>query len=142
MSKVTPFLMFNDQLEAAIEFYTTTFPDSEIRNVARTGNFQASLYGRLPFARYFCVLLDRIGCSFISGLFAGRTCWPRWNPLTHASFVGRAVSPNGSSGLVSPGLSCLPSYSITLRNLSIYPSFLAKQVFACVLTSYATLALT
>ena len=37
MSKVTPFLMFNDQLEMAIEFYTTTFPDSEIRNVARTG---------------------------------------------------------------------------------------------------------
>lgn len=37
MSKVTPFLMFNDQLEAAIEFYTTTFPDSEVRNVARSG---------------------------------------------------------------------------------------------------------
>jgi len=37
MPKVTPFLMFNDQLEAAIAFYTTTFPDSEIKNVARTG---------------------------------------------------------------------------------------------------------
>ncbi len=37
MTKVTPFLMFNDQLEAAIEFYTATFPDSEVRNVARTG---------------------------------------------------------------------------------------------------------
>jgi len=37
MSKVTPFLMFNGQLEAAIAFYTTTFPDSEVRNVARTG---------------------------------------------------------------------------------------------------------
>lgn len=37
MSKVTPFLMFNDQLEAAVDFYTTTFPDSEIKNVARTG---------------------------------------------------------------------------------------------------------
>ena len=37
MSKVTPYLMFNDQLEAAIAFYTTTFPDSEIKNVARTG---------------------------------------------------------------------------------------------------------
>ncbi|MEZ4657718.1 MAG: VOC family protein [Caldilineaceae bacterium] len=37
MNKVTPFLMFNDQLEAAIEFYTVTFPDSEIRNVARAG---------------------------------------------------------------------------------------------------------
>jgi predicted 3-demethylubiquinone-9 3-methyltransferase (glyoxalase superfamily) len=29
--------MFNDQLEAAIAFYTTTFPDSEVKNVARTG---------------------------------------------------------------------------------------------------------
>ena len=37
MSKVTPFLMFNDQLEAAIAFYTATFPDSRIKNVARTG---------------------------------------------------------------------------------------------------------
>ncbi len=37
MSKVTPFLMFNDQLEAALAFYTATFPDSEVKNVARTG---------------------------------------------------------------------------------------------------------
>lgn len=37
MRKVTPFLMFNDQLEAAMAFYTATFPDSEIRHVARTG---------------------------------------------------------------------------------------------------------
>lgn len=37
MTKVTPFLMFDDQLEAAMEFYTATFPDSQIRNVARTG---------------------------------------------------------------------------------------------------------
>ena len=37
MNKVTPFLMFNDQLEAAIELYTATFPSSEVRNVARTG---------------------------------------------------------------------------------------------------------
>jgi predicted 3-demethylubiquinone-9 3-methyltransferase (glyoxalase superfamily) len=37
MNKVTPFLMFNDQLETAIKFYAATFPDSEIKNVARTG---------------------------------------------------------------------------------------------------------
>jgi predicted 3-demethylubiquinone-9 3-methyltransferase (glyoxalase superfamily) len=37
MNKVTPFLMFNDQLEAAIEFYTATFPNSEVRHAARTG---------------------------------------------------------------------------------------------------------
>jgi len=37
MSKVTPFLMFNDQLESALEFYVSTFPDSEVRHVARAG---------------------------------------------------------------------------------------------------------
>ncbi|GAB1343154.1 VOC family protein [Gemmatimonas sp.] len=37
MNKVTPFLMFNDQLEAAMAFYAATFPDSRITAVARTG---------------------------------------------------------------------------------------------------------
>jgi len=37
MRKVTPYLMFNDQIEAAMEFYSTTFPDSEFLNVARAG---------------------------------------------------------------------------------------------------------
>lgn len=35
MSKVTPFLMFSDRLEEAVEFYTSTFPDSEIRQLSR-----------------------------------------------------------------------------------------------------------
>ena len=35
--KVTPFLMFNDQLEAALELYTATFPDSRVENMARMG---------------------------------------------------------------------------------------------------------
>ncbi len=37
MSKVTPYLMFNDQLESAMAFYTATFPDSKVTRVARTG---------------------------------------------------------------------------------------------------------
>jgi predicted 3-demethylubiquinone-9 3-methyltransferase (glyoxalase superfamily) len=37
MNKVTPFLMFNDQLEAAVAFYTATFPGSEVRTLARAG---------------------------------------------------------------------------------------------------------
>lgn len=37
MGKVTPFLMFDDQLESAIAFYTSTFPDSRVTNVARAG---------------------------------------------------------------------------------------------------------
>jgi predicted 3-demethylubiquinone-9 3-methyltransferase (glyoxalase superfamily) len=36
-NKVTPFLMFNDQLEAAVTFYTSTFPDSKVKNIARSG---------------------------------------------------------------------------------------------------------
>lgn len=38
MSKVTPFLMFDDQLEEAIELYTSIFPDSEVRRMARGGD--------------------------------------------------------------------------------------------------------
>jgi len=37
MGKVTPFLMFNDQLEAAMDFYTSTFPGSKVKNVQRAG---------------------------------------------------------------------------------------------------------
>lgn len=37
MTKVTPFLMFNDQLEAAMTFYAATFPESEIKHVAHNG---------------------------------------------------------------------------------------------------------
>jgi predicted 3-demethylubiquinone-9 3-methyltransferase (glyoxalase superfamily) len=34
---VTPFLMFNDQLEAAMKFYVSAFPDTKVRRVARDG---------------------------------------------------------------------------------------------------------
>lgn len=37
MTQVTPFLMFNDQLEAALAFYTATFPDAEVKVLAQTG---------------------------------------------------------------------------------------------------------
>lgn len=37
MNKVTPFMMFSDGLEKAIEFYTSTFPDSEVRTMSRNG---------------------------------------------------------------------------------------------------------
>jgi len=35
MSKITPFLMFDDQLEAALKFYMETFPDSEVIHESR-----------------------------------------------------------------------------------------------------------
>lgn len=37
MTQVTPFLMFNDQLEAAIAFYISIFPDSRLVSAARSG---------------------------------------------------------------------------------------------------------
>lgn len=37
MSKITPFLMFDDQLEEALAFYTETFPDSEVLHAERAG---------------------------------------------------------------------------------------------------------
>ena len=37
MSKVTPFLMFQDRLGEAIDFYTSTFPDSRVLHRGRPG---------------------------------------------------------------------------------------------------------
>ena len=37
MPKVTPFLMFDNQLEAAIELYTSIVPDSKVENVSKSG---------------------------------------------------------------------------------------------------------
>ncbi len=35
--KASPFLMFNDQLGPAVEFYTSTFPDSKVVTLSRAG---------------------------------------------------------------------------------------------------------
>ena len=37
MQKITPFLWFNDNAEAAVKFYTTIFKDSKILSVSRKG---------------------------------------------------------------------------------------------------------
>lgn len=36
-NKVTPFLMFNEGLEQALEFYKATFPGTEVHSMARNG---------------------------------------------------------------------------------------------------------
>lgn len=36
-TKATPFLMFNDQLEAALDLYTAIFPDSHVISRGRSG---------------------------------------------------------------------------------------------------------
>jgi len=35
MQKITPFLWFNDNAEAAVTFYTSIFKKSKIRKIAR-----------------------------------------------------------------------------------------------------------
>jgi predicted 3-demethylubiquinone-9 3-methyltransferase (glyoxalase superfamily) len=37
MKKISPFLWFDGKAEAAVEFYTTVFPDAEIVRIARYG---------------------------------------------------------------------------------------------------------
>jgi predicted 3-demethylubiquinone-9 3-methyltransferase (glyoxalase superfamily) len=37
MAQVIPFLMFNNQLEPAVRFYSATFPNSEIKHISRAG---------------------------------------------------------------------------------------------------------
>jgi predicted 3-demethylubiquinone-9 3-methyltransferase (glyoxalase superfamily) len=59
MTKVTPFRMFNDQLEAAMEFYSATFPDSEIRNVARTGKDPFGLSWQIVPQRFIELIRDK-----------------------------------------------------------------------------------
>jgi len=38
MQKITPFLWFNDNLEQALEFYTSTFKESKVGKVTRYGD--------------------------------------------------------------------------------------------------------
>lgn len=45
MTKITPFLMFQGNAEAAIQFYTTIIEDSSIKNVIRYGKDEAGEEG-------------------------------------------------------------------------------------------------
>jgi predicted 3-demethylubiquinone-9 3-methyltransferase (glyoxalase superfamily) len=38
MNKVTPFLMYSDRLDDALEFYRSLFPDLEVRSAGRSGS--------------------------------------------------------------------------------------------------------
>ncbi|MBW8864640.1 MAG: VOC family protein [Verrucomicrobia bacterium] len=46
MQKITPFLWFDDQAEAAVKFYTSIFKNSKILKVARYGESGAKASGR------------------------------------------------------------------------------------------------
>ena len=47
MSKITPFLWFNDNAEDAIKFYTSVFKSSKVGNVVRNGNAGPGPKGQL-----------------------------------------------------------------------------------------------
>ena len=46
MQKITPFLWFDDQAEAAANFYVSIFKNSKIENVTRYGQADAEVSGR------------------------------------------------------------------------------------------------
>jgi len=59
--KITTYLWFNDQAEAAAGFYTSIFPDSRITNVARWGKG-----GPAPEGRVMSVSFELFGQGFIA----------------------------------------------------------------------------
>lgn len=48
MQKITPCLWFDDQAEAAAQFYTAVFKDSKIVNIARYGEAGREIHGKPP----------------------------------------------------------------------------------------------
>jgi predicted 3-demethylubiquinone-9 3-methyltransferase (glyoxalase superfamily) len=46
--KITPCLWFDDQAEAAVDFYTGVFPNSKIGDIARYGEAGREIHGRPP----------------------------------------------------------------------------------------------
>lgn len=52
MPKITTFLMFEGQAEAAMNFYTSVFPDSEILTIARYGPNEAGAEGSVVQATF------------------------------------------------------------------------------------------
>ena len=83
---------------------------------------QEFLYERLPFARYFNVLSNRLGCSFISGLFAGRTLLAPMESADPRLICVAGWCPKIPSGLVGPGLTCLPSHFVPTQPFGVLVS--------------------
>ncbi|RUT35127.1 VOC family protein [Arsenicitalea aurantiaca] len=77
MSKITPFLWFNDQLEEAMDFYTGLFPDGRILKIVRHGK-----NGMGPEGSAFTAEFELAGQRF-SGINGG----PHFNFNEAVSFV-------------------------------------------------------
>lgn len=52
MQKITAFLMFNGKAEEAMSFYMSLFPDSEIKDISRYGENEASPAGTVRHALF------------------------------------------------------------------------------------------
>lgn len=52
MQKITTFLMFEGKAEEAMRFYTSLFPDSEIRSISRYGDNEAGPAGTVHHALF------------------------------------------------------------------------------------------
>jgi len=65
MQKITPFLWFNDQAEAAAKFYASVFKKSKILNVARYGEASETPSGK-PRGSVMTVAFELAGQKFIA----------------------------------------------------------------------------
>jgi predicted 3-demethylubiquinone-9 3-methyltransferase (glyoxalase superfamily) len=65
MQKITPFLWFEDQAEAAVNFYISVFRDSRIVNVTRYGAAGAEAAGR-PKGTVMTIVFQLEGEEFIA----------------------------------------------------------------------------
>src|SRR5438128_2638881 len=65
MQKITPFMWFDDKAEEAVNFYTSIFRDSKIKNVSRYGDDGAEVSGR-PQGSVMTVAFELNGQDFIA----------------------------------------------------------------------------
>jgi predicted 3-demethylubiquinone-9 3-methyltransferase (glyoxalase superfamily) len=65
MQKITPFLWFNNQAEAAAKFYTSIFKQSRILNIARYGQASEKPSGK-PKGSVMTVVFELAGQKFIA----------------------------------------------------------------------------
>jgi predicted 3-demethylubiquinone-9 3-methyltransferase (glyoxalase superfamily) len=65
MQKITPFLWFDGQAEAAAKFYTSIFKKSRILNIARYGKASEKPFGK-PKGSVMTVVFELAGQKFIA----------------------------------------------------------------------------
>ena len=118
MSRITPFLWFDDQAEHAANFYVSVFPDSEILDVARYGESGPGKPGSAMTVRFslrgeeFVALNGgpehygfNLGVSFVVGCATSEEVDHYWSKLTEGgaeSNCGWLVDRYGLSWQIVP----------------------------------------